>query len=164
MNKYEFLDSLRAFLTGRVNEMVISDNIRYYENYINMEIRSGYSETEIMELLGDPRLIARSIIEAEKAQDQSERAAYGTGYTNDDGGFHENGTTYKKNSFWEKIGFSKSGFTGGSLKSRMMLWLTAGIIIAVVVLIIVAFVYLLWWLMPVLLVCACVTAIYKFLE
>lgn len=67
MTKFEFTENLRKALSGRVNYNVVNDNVSYYENYIDTEVRKGRSEQEILEELGDPRLIAKTIIEAEKA-------------------------------------------------------------------------------------------------
>ncbi|MCM1193915.1 MAG: DUF1700 domain-containing protein [Butyrivibrio sp.] len=63
MEKQEFLDKLRLALNGRVSADILSDTLTYYEDYINAEVRKGRSEEEVMEMLGDPRLIARTIIE-----------------------------------------------------------------------------------------------------
>lgn len=67
MTKFEFTENLRKALSGRVNYNVVNDNVAYYENYIDTEVRKGRSEKEVLEELGDPRLIAKTIIEAEKA-------------------------------------------------------------------------------------------------
>ena len=63
MGKQEFLDKLRLALNGRVTVETLSDTLTYYEDYINTEVRKGRSEEEVMNSLGDPRLIARTIIE-----------------------------------------------------------------------------------------------------
>lgn len=63
MNKREFLEKLRQALTGRVASTVVAENIKYYEDYINVEVRKGRSEEEVLNQLGDPRLIARTIAE-----------------------------------------------------------------------------------------------------
>lgn len=63
MGKQEFLDKLRLALNGRVSVETVSDTMIYYEDYISAEVRKGRSEEEVMALLGDPRLIARTIIE-----------------------------------------------------------------------------------------------------
>ncbi len=64
MDKKEFLEGLRQALVGEVTPKVLEDNIRYYDQYIG----SGSSEEEerILQELGNPRLIAKTIIEAEK--------------------------------------------------------------------------------------------------
>lgn len=76
MEKTEFLDQLRVSLNGKIDPQEVNENLRYYEDYINMQIRMGKTETEVMELLGSPRLIARSItdakgVEAEEYEEQS---------------------------------------------------------------------------------------------
>lgn len=68
MTKQEFLKNLRLALSGRVNSEVVAENINYYEDYINTEIRKGKSEEEVLDALGDPRLIARTIAETNPAQ------------------------------------------------------------------------------------------------
>lgn len=63
MEKQEFLNKLRLSLNGRVASETVTDTITYYEDYINTEIRKGRSEEEVLALLGDPRLIAKTIAE-----------------------------------------------------------------------------------------------------
>ena len=64
MTRKQFMGELRSSLEGIVSPMVVQQNIDYYENYINEQIRSGKTEAEILNELGSPRLIARSIIDA----------------------------------------------------------------------------------------------------
>lgn len=63
MNKQEFLDRLRLALSGRIPAAQIEGTIGYYLDYINTEVRKGRSEEEVLQTLGDPRLIARTIIQ-----------------------------------------------------------------------------------------------------
>ena len=65
MDRNEFVSTLRAALTGEVSPAAVEDNVRYYQNYISQEIASGKSEKEVLEELGDPRLIARTIIDTQ---------------------------------------------------------------------------------------------------
>lgn len=84
MGKQEFLDKLRLALNGRVESGTVSDTIAYYEEYINTEIRKGSSEDEVMASLGDPRLIARTIIETSGGEVSSgERPEASTEYGRD---------------------------------------------------------------------------------
>lgn len=71
MNRYEFIEKLRAALTGKTTQSVINENIRYYEEYLDMEIRKGKSEELVTAELGDPRLLAKTIIEAGKRAGQN---------------------------------------------------------------------------------------------
>lgn len=77
MGKQEFLDKLRLALNGRVSTAVVSDTLIYYEEYINTEVRKGSSEEDVMALLGDPRLIARTIIETKGGETPEISQEYG---------------------------------------------------------------------------------------
>ena len=63
MTKYEFLKELREALEGQVPMSEIEDSISYYRDYFSRQEADGSSEQEILEELGSPRLIAKSIIE-----------------------------------------------------------------------------------------------------
>ena len=63
MNKEVFVDTLRRALYGKVSDYELTDHVRYYEDYIRQEMNRGRSEQEVLEELGDPRLIARTILE-----------------------------------------------------------------------------------------------------
>lgn len=63
MTKYEFLKELREALEGQVPMSEIKDSISYYRDYFSRQEADGRSEQEILEELGSPRLIAKSIIE-----------------------------------------------------------------------------------------------------
>ena len=71
MNRYEFIEKLRAALTGKTTQSVINENIRYYEEYLDTEIRKGKSEEAVITELGDPRLLAKTIIEAGRRAGQN---------------------------------------------------------------------------------------------
>lgn len=64
MTKKEFLDILTESLAGNVPASEIEENIRYYKDYIENEEES---EEKALEQLGDPHLIARTIIDSFKA-------------------------------------------------------------------------------------------------
>lgn len=64
MEKKEFLDILRESLAGNVPVSEVEENIRYYKDYIENEAES---EEEALKQLGDPHLIARTIIDGFKA-------------------------------------------------------------------------------------------------
>jgi len=68
MNREIFIDTLRRALYGKVDDYTLADHLRYYENYISQEIARGRSEQEVLDELGDPRLIARTILEAAEAK------------------------------------------------------------------------------------------------
>ena len=66
MDKTEFIEKLQRALAGGLSSSQVAENVSYYQEYIDSQIRKGYSEAEVMEQLGDPRLLAKSIIEANK--------------------------------------------------------------------------------------------------
>lgn len=66
MSRQEFLQRLREALLGEVSGSVIEENIRYYDEYIRTEAQKGLSEEEVTASIGDPRLIARTIMDAEE--------------------------------------------------------------------------------------------------
>lgn len=81
MNKQEFIDRLRMALNGRVSPGLVMDNVNYYEDYINTEIWKGRTEEEVLDSLGDPRLIARTIIQTNGGDNRSgyRNTVYGNG-------------------------------------------------------------------------------------
>ena len=53
MNRTEFLDILRSQLSGQMQEGKAAAHIRYYEDYIQSQVRSGRPEKEVLEQLGE---------------------------------------------------------------------------------------------------------------
>lgn len=72
MDRTEFIERLQRALAGGVNSSRVAENVQYYREYIDVEIRKGRSEEEVLGSLGDPRLLAKSIIEANKRAGISE--------------------------------------------------------------------------------------------
>ena len=66
MTKSEFLEILRQQLDGEMPSGEIYSNIHYYDQYIDKELLSGKTEEEVMNALGDPRLIAKTLIDADE--------------------------------------------------------------------------------------------------
>ena len=71
MGKNEFIDKLRLALNGRIAPAQVEDNINYYRDFIQSEINSGKTESQVMDMLGDPRLIARTIIDTSVPADET---------------------------------------------------------------------------------------------
>ena len=61
MDKQEFITSLRRNLSGMEDYEYVNDTVSYYENYIETEVRKGETEENVLRMLGDPSLIAKSI-------------------------------------------------------------------------------------------------------
>lgn len=79
MNRGEFLQGLQNALSGEVPSAVVDENLRYYEDYIRTEIKNGREEGDVMEELGDPRLIARTIIDTTPGGGSGAYEPYGSG-------------------------------------------------------------------------------------
>lgn len=64
MSRTEFLKALRQKLSESMSPREVDEQVRYYDNYIREAIKNGQREEEVMASLGDPVLIARTILEA----------------------------------------------------------------------------------------------------
>lgn len=94
MNRAEFLDILKKSLEGEIPQAECVDNLRYYGEYFEKDTRS---DEEICEELGDPRLIAKSVIEAYLASKGADAEHYTSQarseYRRMQGDDYPNGTT-----------------------------------------------------------------------
>ena len=82
MNRTEFLDTLRCQLTGQMHEGKVAAHVRYYEDYIQSQVRSGRNEQDVLAELGDPRLIARTLLDTDVDNGQLDYEEYST-YSDD---------------------------------------------------------------------------------
>lgn len=64
MTKQEFLDELALRLREEGAERLVAENVEYYRGYIEGEVAKGRREEEVLSELGNPALIARSILDA----------------------------------------------------------------------------------------------------
>lgn len=90
MTKRQFLGALREKLTGEISPAEVERNLQYYEKYIADRIKNGQTEAEILEELGSPLLIAKTIIDThaqegvydvhEDRQDQAQDEARGSSF------------------------------------------------------------------------------------
>lgn len=64
MDRGEFLSILRESMEGLIPMDEVEKNIQFYRSYFD---ESGQADREVIEELGDPRLIARTIKDAYKA-------------------------------------------------------------------------------------------------
>ena len=75
MDKEEFIMKLQHALAGGISGSQTAEHVRYYREYIDSEIHKGRTEEEILEQLGDPRLLARSIVDANRRSGAAYSAA-----------------------------------------------------------------------------------------
>ena len=102
MSREEFLRGLEEALAGEVPASVVRDNLNYYSSYLSQELAKGRTMEEIIEEIGEPRIVARTIIDSTDAaaeagdygayEDRSSRDGYGnSGYGSYDGGRRDMG-------------------------------------------------------------------------
>lgn len=107
MTKGEFLERLRQALANDLSGPVIQDNVRYYDSYISEEVRNGRSETAVIDELGDPWAIAKTIIESEGAKGGSyEEYTYEPGrqsYEREQKGRSPHVHVFGIDSWWKKL-------------------------------------------------------------
>lgn len=128
MDKQEFLEKLRLALNGRVSPAVVTENINYYEDFINTEIRKGRSEEEVLAQLGDPRLIARTIVQTHgNGQEGKGRAADMSGNTR----------TYSDRNADDYGSSQGDGKKRSSLGFRLPVWVFGIVTLVVVALVVV---------------------------
>ena len=68
MNREEFIQELRRTLQGNVSVALVNENVRFYDNYIIEEMRKGRTEETVLQELGNPRLLAKTIIDTSGTQ------------------------------------------------------------------------------------------------
>lgn len=63
MSRTEFLHALQGRLAETLPREKVEENVRYYDSYIIEEMRKGKTEEEVIKELGDPLLIAKTIMD-----------------------------------------------------------------------------------------------------
>lgn len=146
MDRTEFINRLQRALAGGLSSSLVAENVRYYQDYIDTEVRKGRSEAEVLVSLGDPRLLAKSIIEANKS----------AGYI---GGTNQN---------YDEETQEEDGRTQGSRTSsgviRVPGWLVILIVVVIALLIIGMIFSLISFMAPVIIPVLIVVLIYQFLR
>lgn len=78
MSREEFLRGLEEALANEVPQAVIRDNVDYYASYISQEMAKGRTMAEIVGEIGEPRIVARTIIDScEESGAAEENSGYG---------------------------------------------------------------------------------------
>lgn len=76
MTKSEFLDKLREALANDLTGPVIRENVDYYSEYISNEVKAGRSEAEVVAELGDPWVLARTVIDTAEGTANGQNTVY----------------------------------------------------------------------------------------
>lgn len=122
MNRQEFLNTLRSQLSGAISSREVEENIRYYDEYIRDAVENGKSESQILNEIGSPFLIARTIIE-------TSNKANGAGYQS-----QGQGSSYQQDDNDNRR--PESSFRSFNLQTGVPKWLiiTGVVVILVVIL------------------------------
>ncbi len=98
MSKDEFLNTLARRLAQTLPQSRVTEHVRYYDQYIEGQKASGKTEAQVLEELGDPLLIARTIMDTTPegaggqiyGESETYRESYGEPEESDMGnrGFH----------------------------------------------------------------------------
>ena len=75
MTRYEFLAKLKEALMFELDENAVKEHLDYYSSYISDAMGQGRTEEDVVDELGDPWAIARSISNMEEAS-SSGRTVY----------------------------------------------------------------------------------------
>lgn len=109
MSKQEFLAILRGRITGNIPTGEVEAQIDYYSAYIDGRIGAGLTEEEAVSELGDPLLIAKTVIES------TDRAAEAAGY---DGPYQRSRDTYADSDGINSGIFGESGPSNWQQQTR----------------------------------------------
>lgn len=138
---YEFLEKLRQNLNGRVDGTTLQETIDYYQEYFEVQMRNGKTEQEVLDQLGDPRLLAKTIYQAQEhmgmpgdaKEEEQQKAANMT-------------------------------FRFGQRVFSMPKWLGMVLMGAAIFLVIGLLLSALWYLLPIILIISTIVLLYRFIR
>lgn len=145
MSRAEFMDVLQKTLSGSLGNSTVNENMRYYQEYFDTQIGLGKSEDEVTGELGNPRLLAKTIIEAAK------REGIGTGTNMEYEEVYEDGTNTRDNSHVE----NESSFHMPGWLIALILFLVLFAVIRIIGRVIIAF-------LPIIIPAVCVFMLFRF--
>ncbi|HIT90806.1 MAG TPA: DUF1700 domain-containing protein [Candidatus Merdenecus merdavium] len=83
MKKIEFLQKLENSIRGELPDSEVRENLRYYDQYISDSVAKGQEEEDVIDELGGPTLVAKTLIEAYNFGGSSNRSSRGEFYGED---------------------------------------------------------------------------------
>ena len=130
MSKAEFLKILKETLEASLDKDAIKEQIKYYDDYISGEIEKGKTEKEVLDELGDPRLIAKTImtvnVTEEKNIGQSTNNDYSNSSSSYDRDYGEQRNRSSSGSF--KTYYSSNGIIGCTIAFLVFFIIVYGIL------------------------------------
>lgn len=160
MTRQEFMETLGKILRRELTEAGVAENLQYYEEYIDQEVSQGKSEEQVLAALGDPRLIAMTILQVEQ---QRETDAFegrgGTVYTESPDGTYRESSDGSYGEFGGGFGHSTedngTGKPSGMRSFQIKGWMAGLVVILILVIlcVIIGTVFaIVWRLLPIILV------------
>ena len=157
MTKQEFLEGLRERLLEEGADVLVPENLNYYDSYIEEEKQKGRTEEDVLEELGNPVLIARSILEA---------AGYEVdGIPDSDPGRYDNARTSEEEQFSQQFSEKREHAeeTFRPVTDKILPWvILAGVLFVIVILVLGFFAILSQLLVPILIVVVIVRIVRMF--
>lgn len=138
MNKTEFIDMLRRHISEVSDPVFVNDTIDYYTDYIETGIRKGRSEEDVLAELGDPRLIAKSIVASKDViyDGSSQGDSFDDSYGSGNGGYGDHGQGKGTGVYDGKVHFfTKNGKT---ISIPVGLAKAGGVVVGILALIVVS--------------------------
>ena len=148
LNREDFINEFRKALAGKVLPTEISEHVDYYNQYIDMQMKKGISEQEVLNSLGAPRLLAKTIISVGTGRTKTQYDEY----------HEENDTTQSRKPN------NHQAFRRPYAMTSIPRWLIAVISILFIVLIIVIAIAAIYFLLPFLLIVLLVSLIIKLIR
>ncbi len=183
MTKREFLEQLQKMLARELDAGEVAENVRYYSEYIDNAVHKGKSEEQVLSELGDPRMIARTILDVGEKRAGAAASWQDTVYTeSEDGAYHaeedydedydedyggsrgeDYGDGRRFSAFWRHDGMEHPEGFQMSL-SGWKVWLVL-IVLLVVLFAVLGTVFVIFWkLLPFLLVGWAAVSVYRWLS
>ena len=157
MTKQEFLEGLQERLLEEGADVLVPENLNYYNSYIEEEKQKGRTEEDVLEELGNPALIARSILEA---------AGYEVdGIPDGDPGRYDNARTTEEEQFGQQFSenMEHAEETFRPVTDKILPWvILAGVLFVIVILVLGFFAILSQLLVPILIVVVIVRIVRMF--
>ena len=137
MTRQEFIEALRIALQGKISQKSINEHLRYYDNYIMEEARKGRSEQQVIEELGSPLLIAKTLIDTTDTvgENQHEQS-----YTKNERQEGQAGMQFKWNSWYGMLALIIIAILIIGIVARLVAFLLPIVILVILILLIISFV------------------------
>lgn len=149
LGKINFLNQLRTALSGHLSEQRVATHVKYYEEYIDREVRNGRNEVQVLDELGDPKLIAKSILTAESFKTgatgsaQANQSGYAQSNYNQSDYGSTNQSEYNENTYDEKT------YKKEAKKLKWKIYIGIVLVVLVVITVIVLAFSLIWAVLPI---------------